>query len=336
MPPAAISRSNMYLPKIWGNMGRSYVSAKAALLLLAACGPDPVPGPEIAIVAHQLERCKLPDEQAQLELSALGDFDASERTSDFVTSDQTGAALAFPPETLAVTAALSFPRSSERFSGVGPYRSSDELSLLLWPIGRACELGDPAQYPAPGGGQGLGYSSEHSLVLLAGSDQGQSSAVSGAVVFDTATGDAVTLAGSAQLWRPRAFASVTEFGPGFLVAGGEDPTVSFSTGRRLHDTAEVFVADEFVFDPSLEIQLSLGPRSRHAAVQLSATQTLLIGGRTADNGEALATTTLELVDHTTGFTRLAGQLTAARIAPKALLLDDGAIFVAGGVDDDDE
>src|SRR5688572_24300466 len=205
MPPAAISRSNMYLPKICGNMGQSKVSAKAAALLLAACTPDPIPGPEIAIVAHPLERCKLPDEQAQLELNALGDFDASERTSDFVTSDQAGAALAFPPGTLAVSAALSFPRSSERFSGVGPYRSGDQLPLLLWPTGRACELGDPEQYPAPGGGQGLGYSREHSLVLLAGSDKGQSSAVSGALVFDTGTGAARSLAGSAQLWRPRAF-----------------------------------------------------------------------------------------------------------------------------------
>src|SRR6186713_1668777 len=259
MPPAAISRSNMYLPKIWGNMGRWYVSAKAALLLLAACSPDPIPGPEVAIVAHQLDRCKLPDEQAQLELSALGDFDASERTSDFVTSDQAGAALAFPPDTLAVSAALSFPRSSERFSAVGPYRSGDALALLLWPIGRACELGDRAQYPAPGGGQGLGYASELSLAMLAGSDNGQSSAVSGALVFDTSTGAAVALAGSAQLWRPRAFASVTEFGPGFLVAGGEDPTISFSTGRRLHDTAEVFVADEFAFDPDEQVNL-LVPR----------------------------------------------------------------------------
>lgn len=316
-------------------MGRSYVSAKAAALLLVACSPDPIPGPEIAIVAHQLERCKLPDEQAQLELSALGDFDASERTSDFVMSDQAGAALAFPPDTLAVSAALSFPRSSERFSAVGPYRSGDELSLLLWPTGRACELADPADYPAPGGGQGLGYSSDHSLVMLAGSDQGQSSAVSGALVFDTATGAAVILAGSAQLWRPRAFASVTEFGPGFLVAGGEDPTISFSTGRRLHDTAEVFVAAEFAFDPDEQVNL-LVPRSRHAAIRVSSTETLLIGGReAAESGEAAASAGLELADYTAGFTQRVGQLTSPRVSPKALLLDDGTIFVAGGVDDDD-
>lgn len=314
-------------------MGRSKGSAKALVLLLASCTPDPISGPEIAIVAHPLERCKLPDEQAQLELNALGDFDASERTSDFVTSDQTGAALAFPPATLAVTAALSFPRSSERFAAVGPYRNGAELPLLLWPNGRACELADPTDYPAPGGGQGMGTSIEHGLLLLAGSDRGQSSAVSGALVFDTSTGRAQTLAGDAQLWRPRAFASVTGFGPGFLVAGGEDPTTAFSAGRRLHNTAEIFSAEEFLFDPSLEIQLGR-PRSRHAAVALSETQTLLIGGRTADNGEAVATTTLELVDHT-GFTRHAGQLTVARISPKALLLDDGSVFVAGGYDDGD-
>ncbi len=292
-------------------------------------------GPEVAIVAHPLERCKLPGEQAQLELDALGDFDASERTSDFVTSDQDGAALAFPPGTLAVTAQLSFPRSSERFAAVGPYRSGAVLPLLLWPNGRACELADPSEYPAPGGGQGLAVSPEHGLAMLAGSDRGQSSAVSGALVFDTNTGHAESLAGNAQLWRPRAFASVTGFGPGFLVAGGEDPTTAFSTGRRLHDTAEVFRADDFSFDPNLEIQL-VRPRSRHAAVALSPTQTLLIGGReAAESGEALATETLELVDHATGFARYVGQLTVARISPKALLLDAGVIFVAGGYDDAD-
>ncbi|HEU5074895.1 MAG TPA: hypothetical protein VFU02_11985, partial [Polyangiaceae bacterium] len=293
-------------------MGRSKVSAKAFALLLAGCSPDPIPGPEIAIVAHPLERCKLPDEQAQLELNALGDFDASERTSDFVTSDEKGAALAFPPGTLAVTAELSFSRSSERFAAVGAYRSGAELPLLLWPNGRACELSTPAEYPAPGGGQGMGTSLEHGLVLVAGSDRGQSSAVSGALVFDTSTGQARVLAGNAQLWRPRAFASVTGFGPGFLVAGGEDPTTSFSTGRRLHDTAEVFVAGESLFDPSLEIQLDR-PRSRHAAVALSGTQTLLIGGRdAAPSGEVAATTSFALVD-TTGFTQHKGQLSVARI-----------------------
>jgi hypothetical protein len=172
--------------------------------------------------------------------------------------------------------------------------------------------------------------------MLAGSDKGQSSAVSGALVFDTGTGAAVALAGSAQLWRPRAFASVTEFGPGFLVAGGEDPTISFSTGRRLHNTAEVFVADQFAFDPDQEITLK-EPRSRHAAVRLSVTETLLIGGRTeAGTGEAAATPTLELVDYTTGYSRGVGLLTRARVLPKALLLDDGTLFVAGGVDGDDE
>jgi len=315
-------------------MGRSKTSAKAAALLLAACAPDPIAGPEIAIVAYPLERCKLPEGQAQLQLNALGDFDASERTTDFVTSDQTGAALAFPPETLAVTAELTFPRSSERFAAVGSYRSGEELPLLLWPNGRGCELAEPMEYPAPGGGQGLGSSPEHGLVMLAGSDRGQSSAVSGALVFDSNTGRAQSLAGDAQLWRPRAFASVTGFGPGFLVAGGEDPTTAFSTGRRLHATAEVFRADTFTFDPALEIQL-LRPRSRHAAVALSPTETLLVGGReAADNGEAIATATLELVDHTSGFTRHVGRLTVARISPKALLLDDGRVFVAGGYDDE--
>lgn len=313
-------------------MKRLYASAKVVGLLLLGCAPDPIAGPEITILAHQLDQCRLPNEEAFLDLSALGDFDASAHTNDLVTSKQPGASLAFPPKTLAVSAMASFNRSSQRFFGISYYDTGPTLPLLFWPTARECPLGEDPTYPALGGGQALGVSRQRSLVLLVGSDAGESSAVSEALVFDARTGKARLLGANAQLWRPRAFASATEFGPGFLVAGGEDPTTSFSTGRRLHDTAEVYVAETDLFDPTLLIQLQ-APRSRHAAVALGPSETLLIGGITAsETGELQATARLELVDYTAGSTRHVGLLSTPRIAPRALLLDDGSIFVAGGHD----
>lgn len=313
-------------------MKRLYASAKIGGLLLIACSPDPVAGPEITILTHQLEQCPLPKEEALVELSALGDFDASTRTNDLVTSEQRGTSLAFPSATLAVSAMATFNRTSQRFFGIAHYDAGPTLPLLFWPTTRACPLNVDPNYPALGGGQALGVSAERSLVMLAGSDAGQSSAVSEALVFDARTGASGLLGGSAQLWRPRAFATVTEFGPGFLVAGGEDPTTTFSSGRRLHDTAEVYVAEEARFDPALLIQLQ-APRSRHAAIALGPNESLLIGGVTAsDTGESRPTAGLELVDNASGLTRHVGLLSTPRIAPQALMLDDGSIFVAGGHD----
>ncbi len=302
---------------------------------LWGCSPDPVPGLDIVVTAHQLEDCPLPDEPGLIELKALGDFDASVKTSDLVTTDSKDARLAFPPDTLALSANASFDRDSRRFSAYGEYRHEAELPLLLWPTGRECALVEPnPEYPAPRGGQGIGYSSELSLVMLAGSNASESAAVAGALTFHTGTGEAkIVPPGDAQLLEPRAFATVTAFGPGFLVAGGEDPTVTFPSGRRrLRDTAEVYVASEGRFDANRIIMLRQ-PRTHHAALALTADLTLLVGGRTAsDAGEEQALQELELVDSQSGRSRLAGSLRTARIAPKLLELSDGSLFVAGGYD----
>src|SRR5690606_2617808 len=64
-------------------------------------------------------------------------------------------------------------------------------------------------------------------------------------------------------------------------------------------------------------------------------KTLLIGGLTSSSaGESLALAALEVVNQQTGASRHAGSLTLARIAPKALRLSDGSIFVTGGSDID--
>jgi len=269
---------------------------------------------------------------------AFGDFDASPNTTDSVTSDEHDRRLAFPSSTLTVSAEASVDRSSERFSGVSTYGHGPTLPLLLWPSGRECELRpstDPARvYPAPGGGQGIGHSPELSLLMLAGSDAGQSAAVTAALTFHTGTGSVdLVPPGQAQLREPRAYASVTAFGPGFLVAGGEDPTVTFASGRRrLLDSAEIYDAESGRFDQLPAIDLRV-PRTRHRAVALDADTTLLVGGRTASAaGEEQGETSLELIEYTTREVRHVGRLSVARISPSVVELSDGSLFVAGGYD----
>src|SRR5690606_10870403 len=70
-----------------------------------------------------------------------------------------------------------------------------------------------------------------------------------------------------------------------------------------------------------------------AALSLSIDETLLIGGRTtSEAGEEQAIPHLELVTAGEELGRHVGLLARPRISPKALLLSDGSIFVAGGHD----
>lgn len=297
-----------------------------------SCSPEPLPGPEVRVFARQLEECELPPGNARIELEALGDFDASNRTTDSLSTEASGTELTFPPKTLGVRAELSADRSAERFVALGQSRRGDTLPLLLWPETRACALSVQAPgYPAPGGGEGIAYSDELGLVLLAGSAASTSGAVSGAMTFDAATGEVFVLPpGSGQMSRARAFSTVTPFGGGFLVAGGEDPTVTFDSGRRnLRDSAELYDPEALAFDDAI-IPLA-NPRSRHRAVVLPNGDTALIGGVTeATTGERAVLGKCEIVHVDTRTSSDGPQLAEARIDPTVLKLSDGRFFVAGG------
>ena len=286
------------------------------------------------VTAEQVPACELPQDSGRFDLTALGDFDASPHTSDSVTRDQRGVPLAFPLSTRAVKGTAQFSKSSEQFAASAEYSGGPALPLLFWPLGRTCKLSDGDTYLTPGGGQGAGYSPALSLVLFAGSNAAQSGSVTGALTFDAGVGEVITLPpGNAQLSEPRAFASVTPIDGGFLVAGGEDPTVTFPSGkRRLRRSAEVYVASEHRFDPERLIPL-IYPRSRHVAFAVPTGQTLLVGGRTAsDAGEEQALDQLELLDATLGRSTRVGVLAEARVAPNAVALSDGSFFVSGGYD----
>jgi hypothetical protein len=120
---------------------------------------------------------------------------------------------------------------------------------------------------------------------------------------------------------------VTPFDGRLLIAGGENPIheVELAAPRK---SAEVYDPSSGRFElPSIEL---VEERTRHAAIRLSSGATLLVGGRGVV-GDALRV--LELVNPERRSASIVGltALRAARIDPSVLQLDDGRIFVAGGV-----
>ena len=101
MPPAAISRSSTYLPKICGNMRVCYRTLAAASALRAGCDSA---AERVAIVAHYVPACApaVGNAPTQLELIALGDFDRSNESVAILSSAASLQALTLPRGTRGV------------------------------------------------------------------------------------------------------------------------------------------------------------------------------------------------------------------------------------------
>jgi hypothetical protein len=271
---------------------------------------------------------------AELELAALGPFSPSNSTAEVLPLAAVDRALPFPSGTRAV-AALARDQAG-RYVGYGDLRGG-ALSLLLWPEARSCAVFEgaiDAGFPGRGGGQALGYAPGLGLVLAAGGDDPTSSAVVGALAFDAGTGEAYAVDASARsvLGEPRAYASVTEFGAGMLVTGGEDPIHDVpAEARVLRQTAEIYDPTARRFD--LDLVELREARTRHAAVVLASGETLLIGGRGAFGTALRALETVSPITRTASLSDLA-TLSAGRIEPVALRLSDDHLFVGGGYDAD--
>lgn len=282
---------------------------------------------------HTLPRCDLPSELADgsLELLALGDFEASNDSAEFLRLDQRGQALKFPVATQAVEAHVG--DGTTAFAGYAERRESG-LDVLLWPQLATCEVwrrSGTVGYPGRHGGQALGYAAHSGIVFAAGgNDPLVSDAIVGALAFDSATGAVAALDTSDEgaLRRPRAFATATPFGEQFLVAGGEAPV--FGVPERELEPA----ATAELFDPKLA-RFSGEPialhssRTHHAAVTLDDGRTLLVGGRSKVGETSIAQYQLELVDPAS-LRASVGDAIVPRIDPRALRLSDGRIFVGGG------
>src|SRR6187431_2832343 len=110
MPPAAISRSSTYLPKICGNIASAHVSAAAAFWLLSGCSPPEIREIELPLTVHSLASRPIPT-PAQLDLAALGDFATSNQTASSLSLTAQNVRLDIPSNTLAVQA-VARPESS--------------------------------------------------------------------------------------------------------------------------------------------------------------------------------------------------------------------------------
>ncbi len=269
---------------------------------------------------------------AELELAALGPFSPSNSTAEVLPLAAVDRALPFPPGTRAISAVAR--EQSGRYLGYGELRK-DALSLLLWPEARSCAVFEgalEAGFPGRGGGQALGYAPGLGLVLAAGGDDPTSSAVVGALTFDVGNGEAFAVDASARhvLGEPRAYATVTEFGAGMLVAGGEDPIHDVpQEARVLRQTAEIYDPRARRFE--LDLVELREARTRHAALVLASGETLLIGGRGAFGTALRALETVSPLTRTSSLSDLA-TLAVGRIEPVALRLSDARLLVAGGYD----
>jgi len=299
------------------------------VLCLSGCG-DEGERLTLGLRLHSLASCDLPRElqHENLELIALGDFEADNDSAEILPLDRAGVSLRFPAATQGIAARVG--GGARAFIGYGERGPSDRLDVLLWPERTACRL-PTGSYPGRHGGQALGFSRASGRVLVAGGNDPLSpDAMLGFASFDTRTGaldargrdDGVTQA------LPRAFATVTEFGARLLVAGGEKPVMGVPD-----DDIEPYALGE-LFDPAVgaytgESITLLGGRTHHAALVLDDGRTLLVGGRTKIGGTSIAQYQLEIVDPLSLRATLADVVTA-RIDPTALRLSDGRLFVGGG------
>lgn len=278
------------------------------------------------ITTHALEgACALEASDAaalELSLTPLGDF-ATPDARRFRLAEATDLDEAIPEGTRAILGQLEI--GSTTYVGYAERGASDELPILLWPLGRACRLDSGrGDYPADGDGSGLAYHAAGRSLLLAGGDDPSRMNLSVATLtVDLGTGKSVL---SRSLSEPRAHASITAFGDGFLIAGGEDPWNS--EGRVIEPSA---TAELFPLEPRGEgassIALSLA-RTRHAASVLPNGDTLLVGGldRFARAPNLLEGISRESRDRDVAFPALL----VPRLFPSLLTLDDGRRFIGGG------
>ncbi|HVR18851.1 MAG TPA: hypothetical protein VMS65_04130 [Polyangiaceae bacterium] len=298
---------------------------------LAGCAPLEPEVLTLEIRAHSIdgsERCKIVGNPL-LELHALGPFPETNLGAEVLPYRTAERTLAFPDETRGVEAEAS---DGERtWLGVTERASASAMDVLLWERGIGCELfqASTAAYPASNGGQAIGYSPEAGIVLLAGGDElGGAAASSLELESDTGTTDVP----SPSFPQARAFATVTPFGSGLLLAGGENPLNTDVEGEReARQNAPVYDPLNHGFDDN-PIALELA-RTRHAAVVLESGETLLVGGgRPSGDGTTVIVEPFEVVSPETRRSRIDGLVGLAdgRLEPTALRLDNGNVLVGGG------
>ena len=280
----------------------------------------------LPVAAHELEGCPVPA-AARIDLTALGDFSASNANSESLALDTPRAPLPFPAETRALQASVADSTSDQRYIAYSE-RQRNRLDFLLWPEGVACDLFH-GTYLVQGEGEALGYAPSSGLFMLAGSNRATSSSVVGALLFDSRRGLSRLLEPRSTLREPRAFASITQFAEKLLVAGGENPIHEPGKAPDVRRaSAEVFDPESQRFEPDPIILVE--PTTRHGAATLASGETVLVGGENAASG---ASNFIQLVSPVTRRALLIGTLNVGRSRPQVLRLSDDRLFIAGGEDE---
>jgi hypothetical protein len=335
MPPAAISRSSTYFPKICGNIPTEEGSLLVAVLLGAilgsGCGSKEAVVTQVPLRANDLVSCPIePRADFDLRLSALGDFRPGVEDSAELALDA-DAIIEFSPETRGLEAVSRDP-GERTFQGYTERRSDAGIDVLLWPDDRACLLRDPdtaRSYPGIGGGQALGFAPELGVAFVAGEDTGATLAggAQSALRFDANTGVVELQPAMQPMPTHRAHATVTPFGDGFLVAGGENPTSGDAFGDRARwNSAHSYALSLGVF--AAETIALQWDRTRHAALRLADGSTLLAGG-IAEGGPVLQFEAIYPASSASSTIGLAA-LSVGRLEPALLALTDGRLLVGGG------
>lgn len=236
-----------------------------------------------------------------------------------------GQALGFPAATEGVDAVATL--GEQEFTGYAERRAGGPLDVLLWPTGEACPVYSTTDgYPGDGGGHALGYAPEHGLVLMVGEDADDARA-QGALTVSVTTGEVTLQPASQSPPEPVAFATLTPFDGGLLLAGGENPTRNPDPRERERfDRAYLFDVETRTF-ASEPISLNWD-RSHHAAVTLASGATVLVGG-TSEGGLVRQLEAIFPGNPRSSLLGLAA-LATGRLDPVVLTLDDGRLFVGGG------
>ncbi|HTM46018.1 MAG TPA: hypothetical protein VL137_13750 [Polyangiaceae bacterium] len=295
-----------------------HLSSTLAAWVLLSCGSRPAPQAQL-IAAHYAPLCTPASDHSgsrTIEIRALGDFDPSNTTVAFLDEGAREQALQIPAQTAALELRSVGP---DPVWGVATIQEDADTNALLLPALQACPLliGDSASARLD---QGTALGLVGPWLLAAGAAAASGTNARKAQLVDLNSGQNIPL-GTTRMTRARAFATISAFGDSMLIAGGEDPAASTA-----HDDAEVFDLSSRHFSGNTSLIALSQPRTKHAALPLSADSVLLLGGA-GSNGAALDS--LEIVT-AHGAEAADVSLMAPRIAPTALQLDDGRIAVAGG------